>query len=87
INIDDCDYLLVADSDPEAALIRKEQAHQVQKALMQLELADREIIMLKHLRDHSYNEISALLNIPKGTVMSRLYYARKKLARLLLDYE
>ncbi len=54
---------------------------------MQLDPNDREIISLKHFRDCSYDEIASLLKIPKGTVMSRLYYARKKLAKLLVDDE
>ena len=50
---------------------------------MQLEFKDREIIMLQHFRGMSYEEIAEILDIPKGTVMSRLYYARKKLAALM----
>ena len=56
-------------------------------ALLELSFEDREIIVLKHFRDMSYDEISALLKIPKGTVMSRLYYARKKLAKSLNEIE
>lgn len=41
---------------------------------------DREIIILKEFEGYSYKEISEMLNIPGGTVMSRLYYARRKLA-------
>ncbi len=52
-------------------------------ALCQLDFEDREIIILKEFENMSYNEISESLNIPKGTVMSRLYYARKKLAKKL----
>lgn len=39
----------------------------------------KEIIVLKHFRGLSYKEISETLGIPVGSVMSRLYYARKKL--------
>ncbi len=39
----------------------------------------KEIIVLKHFRGFSYREISETLGIPVGSVMSRLYYARKKL--------
>jgi len=42
---------------------------------------------LKHFRDLQYDEIAEMLKIPKGTVMSRLYYARRKLAEILGEYE
>jgi RNA polymerase sigma-70 factor (ECF subfamily) len=83
VSIDDNAFLLVDSANPEAELIRKEEAECIRRALMQLDFDDREIIMLRHFRDLSYQEISSLLKIPRGTVMSRLYYARKKLARLL----
>lgn len=44
---------------------------------------DREILVMKEFQDLSYKEISEVLNIPIGSVMSRLFYARKKLAKLL----
>jgi RNA polymerase sigma-70 factor (ECF subfamily) len=50
---------------------------------MQLDFDDREIITLQHFRGMSYDEIASTLGIPRGTVMSRLYYARKKLANLM----
>lgn len=53
------------------------------QALHQLPEPDREIIVLKDLQEFSYKEISEMLEIPPGTVMSRLYYARKKLTKLL----
>ena len=40
---------------------------------------DREIVTLKYLDGFSYDEIAGLLKIPRGTVMSRLFYARKEL--------
>jgi RNA polymerase sigma-70 factor (ECF subfamily) len=53
------------------------------KALSQLKKEDSEIILLKEFQELSYKEISDILNIPMGSVMSRLFYARKKLAQLL----
>lgn len=82
VDLEENDFLLVDESSPETKMILKEQAQMLQKALAQLSFEDREIIMLKHFREMPYDEISRLLNIPKGTVMSRLYYARKKLAKL-----
>jgi RNA polymerase sigma-70 factor (ECF subfamily) len=56
-------------------------------ALNSLKHEDREIIILKEFNDFSYKEISEILVIPIGSVMSRLYYARKKLGKLLEDYK
>jgi RNA polymerase sigma-70 factor (ECF subfamily) len=83
VDVDDASFLLVSDDDPERAVIQKEQAANLRKCLMELSLADREIIMLQHFRNMPYDEIAATLDIPRGTVMSRLYYARKRLAKLM----
>jgi len=83
VDINEYEFILPDESTPEKTLIKKETCRALRKAIMQLDFDDREIIMLKHFRDMSYDEIATLLNIPKGTVMSRLYYARRKLARIL----
>jgi RNA polymerase sigma-70 factor (ECF subfamily) len=49
------------------------------RALLQLDPEDREIITLKHLDGLSYEELAELLGIPAGTVMSRLFHARSRL--------
>ncbi|MEJ7699032.1 MAG: sigma-70 family RNA polymerase sigma factor [Pyrinomonadaceae bacterium] len=46
---------------------------------MTLSKEDRELVTLKYLNGLSYNEIAEQLEIPHGTVMSRLFYARKQL--------
>jgi RNA polymerase sigma-70 factor (ECF subfamily) len=51
----------------------------VQQALEQLPVAYREILLLCEVEEMSYQEISAMLAIPMGTVMSRLSRARKAL--------
>ena len=85
VDIEDISFLLVAEGTPESRLIMKEAIAHLRQALMQLPFADREIITLQHFRGMSYDEISTLLKIPRGTVMSRLYYARKKLATLMRE--
>ena len=45
----------------------------------------REIIELSHFQECSYKEMAEILGIPIGTVMSRLYHARKKLKDLLSE--
>jgi len=64
-------------------MIRNESVARLRTALLELSFEDREIITLQHFRNMSYDEIADLLEVPKGTVMSRLYYARKKLAKLM----
>lgn len=85
VDIDDSSFLMVSDETPESNYVAQEQVQLLRKALMQLSFEDREIITLQHFRAMSYDEIAALLEIPKGTVMSRLYYARKRLAKLIRE--
>jgi len=58
----------------------------VGKAISLLSLPEREVILLKYFQEYSYKEIAQVLNCPIGTVMSRLYYARKKLRKNLGKY-
>jgi len=51
----------------------------IHEALRWLSAEDRELLTLKHLDGLSYCELAERLSIPSGTVMSRLYYARKRL--------
>lgn len=63
--------------DPSAILEKQEDQKNVWRALSELSPENREILMLKYLKDYNYDAISAALGIPRGTVMSRLYHARK----------
>jgi RNA polymerase sigma-70 factor (ECF subfamily) len=56
-----------------------EERFALEKALLSLSNEDREIVTLKYLDGLSYQEIAEFLEIPRGTVMSRLFYARKEL--------
>jgi RNA polymerase sigma-70 factor (ECF subfamily) len=82
-DVDDVSYLLVDRANPESELMKNETIVKLQESLLQLSFDDREIITLQAFRGMSYDEIATLLAIPKGTVMSRLYYARKRLAKLM----
>ncbi len=69
-----------ADVDsPGDGLIRQEEHRMLERALSELDMKDREIIVMKDLQGLAYKEIAELLDIPVGTVMSRLYTARKRL--------
>ncbi|MGL1891679.1 MAG: sigma-70 family RNA polymerase sigma factor [Spirochaetaceae bacterium] len=69
--------------NPEDAFFKKENISLINKAIQNLKEKDREVLILKHFQDCSYSEISEILHIPIGTVMSRLFNARKKLEQLL----
>jgi RNA polymerase sigma-70 factor (ECF subfamily) len=49
------------------------------RAINRLPPEDAELIVLKHIEGWTYEELSAALNVPRGTVMSRLYAARERL--------
>lgn len=56
-----------------------EEKFALERALRSLSFEDREIVTLKYLDGLSYDELAERLQIPRGTVMSRLFYARKQL--------
>ena len=62
---------------------RNETKDRIWQAIGQLEPKHREVIVLRHFQNLSYEEISEMLFCNKGTVTSRLYYARMKLKELL----
>jgi RNA polymerase sigma-70 factor (ECF subfamily) len=47
----------------------------------------REIIVLKNFKGYAYKDIAEILQLPIGTVMSRLYYARKMLKEIVIEIE
>ncbi|KPN91678.1 sigma-70 family RNA polymerase sigma factor [Pseudomonas nunensis] len=64
---------------PELLAIHTENAVQIQQALSALPPAFREVIILKELEDLPYKDIALVVDIPIGTVMSRLARARAML--------
>ena len=68
---------------PEAVATRNEIKDKVWQAIGQLDEKHREVIILRHFHNMSYEKIAEALFCNKGTVTSRLYYARKKLEELL----
>ena len=69
---------------PETTLIEKERVALLQQAMRSLPEAARSVLVLREYGGLSYQEIASVLDIPVGTVMSRLNYARNRL-RVLLD--
>ncbi len=71
-------------ASPEEALYQKERSRSVQAAILSLSEAGRAVLVLREYGGLSYSEIAAALDIPVGTVMSRLNYARCRLRELLV---
>jgi len=69
---------------PEEEVASTQTAVAVNKAMATLSDEYREILVLRHFQDLSYPEIAEALEIPEGTVMSRLYRARKALRSAML---
>jgi len=68
---------------PEQHAEREELRRQVWQALRRLDPSHREILILREFQQLTYAELSTVLEIPRGTVMSRLHEARQKLRRQL----
>ena len=64
-------------SNPSVLVEAQEEQSLVWEVLNALTPTFREILVMKYIQDKRYDEISELLSIPRGTVMSRLYHARK----------
>ncbi len=75
----------IADSEPSsgAQLEGLDQQQAVQKALAELTPEERAIVVLRDMEDKSYEEISDLLELPMGTVKSRLARSRERLRQIL----
>ncbi len=73
-------------NDPRENVLRRELAAKIQDALATLPEKHRTILVLRELEGLSYEELAERLGIHKGTVMSRLFHARKKMQAALRRY-
>ena len=76
---------LVVGGSPADLLELKERRHRVQAAILALPPDYREVIVLRHYAELSYEEIASTLHVSPGLVKSRLHEARQRLGQLLLD--
>jgi len=83
-NIDD--FVQLDEATPEHRLEQQRLKLSIQGAIAELPTAQRQIVTLVDLEGLRYTEVSDILQIPMGTVMSRLCRARKALAEKLLDH-
>lgn len=82
---DDAPQRQLADEGPgtDVDAHRSEAERLVAEALAQLDEAQRSIIVLRDIQGLGYDEIADILDLPRGTVKSRLHRARAELARVL----
>lgn len=71
---------------PEQEMLRQDLTEQINRAVADLPVEFREVIILREMQDLSYKEIAAVIDVPIGTVMSRLARARKILMSVLPRY-
>jgi len=76
----------ILDANPSKTVIRRELLERIQVALDELPEYHRAVIVLREIEGLSYEEMSQALGVPKGTIMSRLFHARKKMQAALSDY-
>ncbi len=70
-------------SSPEALLLKNSDRQEIMRALEELPVEFREVMVLRELEGMSYKEIAEMAEVPIGTVMSRLARARKQLQQAL----
>jgi RNA polymerase sigma-70 factor, ECF subfamily len=83
----DHEMLPVANDTPESILLQRSNQHLVQEALGRLQVPYREVLLLCEFEEMSYQEISATLGVPMGTVMSRLSRARRALRNAVQELQ
>ncbi|MGB5701273.1 MAG: sigma-70 family RNA polymerase sigma factor [Polyangiales bacterium] len=76
----------VTDANPGKAALRRELGGAIEAALQELPEHHRAVIVLREIEGMSYEEMAEALEVPKGTVMSRLFHARKKMQAALTPY-
>ncbi len=74
-----------ADALPHERMVHGEIRTRIDQAIAQLSPEHRAVILMKEIEDMQYHEIAEALDCSIGTVMSRLFYARKKLQNMLRD--
>ncbi len=70
---------------PGKDLERAQLYQRIMDAMQKLSDDQRQVVLLREIEGFSYREIAETMGIPEGTVMSRLFYARKKLQALLQE--
>ncbi len=78
--------LIDTEENPQENYRKKEEAEAVRRAVSSLQSPTKEIIIMREFQNLSYAEIAALLNIPEGTVKSRISRGREQLKEILKEW-
>jgi RNA polymerase sigma-70 factor (ECF subfamily) len=70
--------------DPETALGKKNNSEVLRRCVAALSPAHSQIIDLVYYRENSVGEVAKIIGIPEATVKTRMFYARKQLATLVM---
>jgi RNA polymerase sigma-70 factor (ECF subfamily) len=76
-------YMPVSTPNPSAGLERTELRRRIDRALSQLSEEHRTVLVLHEFEELEYKQIAKRMGCSIGTVMSRLFYARRRMASLL----
>ena len=82
---DNLDEIGLDFADPEVLLLQRVDSQMVRNALQELPVEFREVMVLREMEELSYKEIANVVDIPIGTVMSRLKRGRRRLHALLAN--
>jgi len=83
---DEADEIESTDLDPEALLLQRADTLLVRRALEDLPIEFREVMVFRELEEMSYKQIAVITELPVGTVMSRLARGRKRLQLALSSH-
>jgi RNA polymerase sigma-70 factor (ECF subfamily) len=69
--------------DPEVSLQKKDKGEVLRACMAELSAEHREVIDLVYYHERSVEDVAQVLGVPEGTVKTRMFYARKRLAEML----
>jgi RNA polymerase sigma-70 factor (ECF subfamily) len=89
VELDDTAMGLIEDTadTPEQSLLKQDCSAQLRTCLAQMSREHREVIELVYYREKSVEEVAEIIQMPKNTVKTRMFYARKRLAQVLSTHQ
>lgn len=93
VSLDNCDNFYIyreamkKELDPEEVFLKKIETQDIESALNLLSETFKQIIMLRDIEGFSYKEIESILNLPEGTVKSKINRARKSMRKNLFNFK